>query len=95
MKTIEEGIRKGIFKALNPKIMGNFIAYNMFFFPLRGWYFRNAVSFEEVEKEIIDFTLEALLVHPEPCETGRPKGGKRAEGTGRGRKESTGRKREG
>ncbi len=80
VKTIEEGTRKGIFKPFNAKIMGNFIAYNMFFYPLRSWYFRKTVSFEEVEKQIIDFTMNALLVHPEGNKKGRPKRGKRAAG---------------
>jgi hypothetical protein len=53
--------------------MGNFIAYSMFFFPLRSWYFRKTVSFQEVEKEIIDFTLDALLVHPERSKRRSPK----------------------
>jgi AcrR family transcriptional regulator len=73
VKTIQEGIGKGIFKPFNAKIMGNFIAYNMFFFPLRSWYFQKTVSFEEVEKQIMDFTLDALLVHPEGSKRKRPK----------------------
>jgi len=44
--------------------MGNFIAYNMFFFPLRSWYFRHSVSFKEVENQVVDFTLSALLKMP-------------------------------
>jgi AcrR family transcriptional regulator len=73
VKTIEEGIRKGIFKPVNAKIMGNFIAYNMFFFPLRSWYFQKTVSFEEVERQIMDFTLDALLRHSEGSKRKRPK----------------------
>jgi AcrR family transcriptional regulator len=85
VKTIEEGIRKGIFKPVNPKIIGNFIAYNMFFFALRSWYFRQAVSFEEVEKAIIDFTLDALLVPPRGRKGRKPKQGTRPAGKRAGR----------
>jgi AcrR family transcriptional regulator len=61
---VEVGIKKGIFKEVNPSIIGNFIAYNTFFFPLRAWFFRGRVSFEEVEKQIVDFTLNAVLKDP-------------------------------
>jgi AcrR family transcriptional regulator len=64
VETLKEGIEEGIFKAFDPKVMGNFIAYNMFFFPLRSWYFRRSVSFEEVENQVVDFTLAALLKKP-------------------------------
>jgi AcrR family transcriptional regulator len=82
VKTIEDGIRKGIFKPVNPKIIGNFIAYNMFFFALRSWYFRHAVSFEEVENAIIDFTLDGLLAYPRGSEVRKPKAEKRPRRSG-------------
>ncbi|MFH1350347.1 MAG: TetR/AcrR family transcriptional regulator [Pseudomonadota bacterium] len=72
VKTLQDGIAKGVFKAFDPKIMGNFIAYNMFFFPLRSWYFRDSVSFAEVEKEVLNFTLGALLKHSSTLEAAPP-----------------------
>ncbi|MFC1822546.1 TetR/AcrR family transcriptional regulator [Thermodesulfobacteriota bacterium] len=61
VEVVGEGIEKGVFKDVNPTIIGNFIAYNTFFYPLRNWFFNNRFSFEEVEKEIMDFTLGAIL----------------------------------
>ncbi len=58
---VEDGAKKGVFKAVNPTIIGNFIAYNTFFFPLRAWFFRGRVSFEDVEEQIVDFILSAVL----------------------------------
>jgi len=64
VRTLKEGIEQGIFRAFDSKVMGNFIAYNMFFFPLRSWYFRHSVSFKEVENQVVDFTLSAFLKMP-------------------------------
>lgn len=61
VRLIEEGVRKKVFRDVNPQIIGNLIAYNLFFYPLRGWYFRKKVSLSSIENEIIEFISTGLL----------------------------------
>ena len=57
----EEGVQKGVFRKVDPQITGNLIAYNMFFYPLRGWYFRGKVELESIEGQIVDFIMNGLI----------------------------------
>ena len=61
VKLIEEGVQKGVFRKVDPQITGNLIAYNMFFYPLRGWYFRGKVELESIEEQIVDFIMNGLI----------------------------------
>ena len=61
VKAIEEGIEKGVFRPVEPHIVGNLISYNTIFLPLRGWYFQDGYSTDEIEKQVIDFIMRALL----------------------------------
>jgi AcrR family transcriptional regulator len=61
VKLIQEGVQKGVFRRVDPQITGNLIAYNMFFYPLRGWYFRGEVELESIEEQIVDFIMNGLI----------------------------------
>ena len=65
---VEEGIAKDVFYDVNPTIIGSLIAHNTFFYPLRSWYFKGQFSYEEIEKQVIDYTLRAIVKHPEKGE---------------------------
>jgi AcrR family transcriptional regulator len=63
---VKEGIEKGVFKEVDPIVIGSFIAYNSFFYPLRGWFFKDKVTYEAIESQIINFILNGLLKSPDP-----------------------------
>jgi len=65
VNTIKDGVDQGVFKKVNPMIIGNFIFFSIFFYPLRKWFFKGGFSFEEIEKEIVDFISESLLMKQE------------------------------
>ncbi len=64
VEVVRYGVEQGVFREVNPVIIGNFIAHNTFFYPLRSWYFKNQVSYEDVEKHVVDFSLKAILKNP-------------------------------
>ena len=64
VEVVRYGVEKGVFRKIDPIIIGNFIAHNTFFYPLRSWYFKNKISYEDVEKQVVDFSLQAILKRP-------------------------------
>ncbi len=66
IEAVRYGIEKKVFKKVNPVIIGSLIAHNTFFYPLRSWYFKNQISYEEVEKHVVDYSLNAILKNPQP-----------------------------
>jgi AcrR family transcriptional regulator len=61
VETIEDGINKGVFRAVEPNIVGNLISYNTIFLPLRGWFFKDSIPVDEIEQQVMDFIMGALL----------------------------------
>lgn len=61
VETIEDGINKGVFRPVEPNIVGNLISYNTIFLPLRGWFFRDSIPVDEIEQQVMDFIMGALL----------------------------------
>ena len=66
IEVVRYGVEKEVFKEVNPVIIGSLIAHNTFFYPLRSWYFKNQISYEEVEKHVVDYSLNAILKNPQP-----------------------------
>jgi len=62
--TLKEGIEQGVFREVDPTILGSYIAYSTYFYPNRSWYFRGKVSFEKVAEQII----EAVMCSVRKCD---------------------------
>ena len=59
VEVVRYGIKQGVFrKDIDPLIIGNLIAHNTFFYPLRSWYFKKQVSYEDVEKHVVAFFVK-------------------------------------
>ena len=61
VETIKDGINKGVFRPVEPNIVGNLISYNTIFLPLRGWFFKDSIPVDEIEQQVMDFIMGALL----------------------------------
>lgn len=60
VETLKEGIARGIFREVDPTIMGSYIAYITYFYPNRGWYFKGEVPFEKVADQVVSAVMASI-----------------------------------
>jgi len=60
-KMILRGIERGIYQVENPFFAANMIVFQMSVNPLRGWNFRNKLSYDEVVRLTENYIVKALV----------------------------------
>jgi AcrR family transcriptional regulator len=60
-KVVAQGIKEGIFKSFNPRIIANMIVMVVNTWVLRRWDLRNKVNIEELRRCILDVVLNGII----------------------------------
>jgi AcrR family transcriptional regulator len=60
-KILKRGIKKGVFKKIDPFFLANIIVYMLSMEPLRGWNLRKRYKVGEINEYIIEFIKRCIL----------------------------------